>query len=175
MPGVVTLRHAVVIRRRRMLLYPPSSRAPSSTRRCSLLHPPSSRAPSSARHRARRPPSGATPRARRCAPTERRSLPARPPVRARLPSFEPRCSPHGATAATPPMSRGATIAMPSADHCPARFASPPPLHSVGLLGAENAPALRAMDSYLKEKLVTWLSPAALMLHQITWDDPSSLL
>jgi hypothetical protein len=28
---------------------------------------------------------------------------------------------------------------------------------------------------LKEKLVTWLSPAALTLHQITWDDPASLL
>lgn len=32
-----------------------------------------------------------------------------------------------------------------------------------------------MDSYLKEKLSTWLSPAALELHQITWDDPASLL
>jgi malonyl-CoA decarboxylase len=29
-------------------------------------------------------------------------------------------------------------------------------------------------SYLKEKLVTWLSPTALTLHQITWDDPASL-
>lgn len=37
------------------------------------------------------------------------------------------------------------------------------------------PALRALDGYLKEKLVTWLSPAALTLHQITWDDPASLL
>jgi len=35
--------------------------------------------------------------------------------------------------------------------------------------------LRALDSYLKEKFVTWLSPAALELHQITWDDPASLL
>lgn len=40
---------------------------------------------------------------------------------------------------------------------------------------ENMPALRALDSYLKEKLITWLSPAALHLHQITWDDPASLL
>jgi len=32
-----------------------------------------------------------------------------------------------------------------------------------------------LDSYLKEKFVTWLSPAALELHQITWDDPASLL
>ncbi|RCV11569.1 hypothetical protein SETIT_2G196300v2 [Setaria italica] len=46
---------------------------------------------------------------------------------------------------------------------------------LALLGEENAPALRALDSYLKEKLVTWLSPAALTLHQITWDDPASLL
>ncbi|GJN34083.1 hypothetical protein PR202_gb22721 [Eleusine coracana subsp. coracana] len=46
---------------------------------------------------------------------------------------------------------------------------------LALLGEENAPALRALDSYLKEKLVTWLSPAALALHQITWDDPASLL
>jgi hypothetical protein len=35
--------------------------------------------------------------------------------------------------------------------------------------------LRALDGYLKEKLVTWLSPAALSLHQITWDDPATLL
>ncbi|XP_020578301.1 malonyl-CoA decarboxylase, mitochondrial isoform X2 [Phalaenopsis equestris] len=40
---------------------------------------------------------------------------------------------------------------------------------------ENMPSLRALDSYLKEKLITWLSPAALHLHQITWDDPASLL
>ena len=37
------------------------------------------------------------------------------------------------------------------------------------------PSLRALDSYLKEKLITWLSPAALELRQITWDDPASLL
>lgn len=40
---------------------------------------------------------------------------------------------------------------------------------------ENLASLRALDSYLKEKLSTWLSPAALELHQITWDDPASLL
>ncbi|KAL2931341.1 Malonyl-CoA decarboxylase mitochondrial [Bienertia sinuspersici] len=39
----------------------------------------------------------------------------------------------------------------------------------------NIPSLRAIDSYLKEKLITWLSPAALELHRITWDDPASLL
>lgn len=35
--------------------------------------------------------------------------------------------------------------------------------------------LRALDSYLKEKLITWLSPANLQLHHITWDDSASLL
>ncbi|KAH0459210.1 hypothetical protein IEQ34_012024 [Dendrobium chrysotoxum] len=40
---------------------------------------------------------------------------------------------------------------------------------------EKLPSLRALDLYLKEKLITWLSPAALHLHQITWDDPASLL
>ncbi|WVY92781.1 hypothetical protein V8G54_031869 [Vigna mungo] len=40
---------------------------------------------------------------------------------------------------------------------------------------ENIASLRALDSYLKEKFVTWLSPAALELHQITWGDPASLL
>lgn len=40
---------------------------------------------------------------------------------------------------------------------------------------ENIASLRALDSCLKEKLSTWLSPAALELHQITWDDPASLL
>ncbi|KAE8733165.1 Malonyl-CoA decarboxylase family protein isoform 2 [Hibiscus syriacus] len=39
----------------------------------------------------------------------------------------------------------------------------------------NMASLRAMDSNLKDKLSTWLSPAALELHQITWDDPASLL
>ncbi|KAK8607813.1 hypothetical protein V6N13_023263 [Hibiscus sabdariffa] len=39
----------------------------------------------------------------------------------------------------------------------------------------NIASLRAMDSNLKDKLSTWLSPAALELHQITWDDPASLL
>ncbi|PKA51451.1 malonyl-CoA decarboxylase [Apostasia shenzhenica] len=46
---------------------------------------------------------------------------------------------------------------------------------VSLLEKDNLPSLRALDSYLKEKLITWLSPAALQLHQITWDDPASLL
>ncbi|CAL5409462.1 unnamed protein product [Camellia sinensis] len=40
---------------------------------------------------------------------------------------------------------------------------------------ESIASLRALDSYLKEKLITWLSPACLELHQITWDDPASLL
>ncbi|XP_020701536.1 malonyl-CoA decarboxylase, mitochondrial isoform X2 [Dendrobium catenatum] len=40
---------------------------------------------------------------------------------------------------------------------------------------EKLPSLRALDLYLKERLITWLSPAALHLHQITWDDPASLL
>ncbi|BAT87496.1 uncharacterized protein HKW66_Vig0069430 [Vigna angularis] len=44
-----------------------------------------------------------------------------------------------------------------------------------ILAEENIASLRALDSYLKEKFVTWLSPAALELHQITWDDPASLL
>nr|GMC83701.1 malonyl-CoA decarboxylase, mitochondrial isoform X1 [Ipomoea batatas] len=43
------------------------------------------------------------------------------------------------------------------------------------LNNENVASLRALDSYLKEKLVTWLSPANLELHNITWDDPASLL
>ncbi|WOL12659.1 malonyl-CoA decarboxylase, mitochondrial isoform X2 [Canna indica] len=40
---------------------------------------------------------------------------------------------------------------------------------------ENVPSLRALEAYLKEKLITWLSPASLELHQITWDDSASLL
>ncbi|THG21154.1 hypothetical protein TEA_009522 [Camellia sinensis var. sinensis] len=43
------------------------------------------------------------------------------------------------------------------------------------LREESIASLRALDSYLKEKLITWLSPACLELHQITWDDPASLL
>ncbi|MED6144489.1 hypothetical protein PIB30_016157 [Stylosanthes scabra] len=43
------------------------------------------------------------------------------------------------------------------------------------LREENIASLRALDSYLHEKLSTWLTPAALELHQITWDDPASLL
>ncbi|KAI3997080.1 hypothetical protein MKX01_032731 [Papaver californicum] len=46
---------------------------------------------------------------------------------------------------------------------------------LSMLQEENSAPLRALDSDLKEKLVTWLSPAALELHQITWDDPASLL
>jgi malonyl-CoA decarboxylase len=46
---------------------------------------------------------------------------------------------------------------------------------LSILAEENIAAVRALDSYLKEKLVTWLSPANLELHQITWDDPASLL
>lgn len=37
------------------------------------------------------------------------------------------------------------------------------------------PSLRALEAYLKEKLITWLSPATLELQQITWDDSASLL
>ncbi|GKV01970.1 hypothetical protein SLEP1_g14470 [Rubroshorea leprosula] len=46
---------------------------------------------------------------------------------------------------------------------------------LSILAEENIASLRALDSYLKDKLSTWLSPAALELHQITWDDPASLL
>ncbi|KAF3451761.1 hypothetical protein FNV43_RR07857 [Rhamnella rubrinervis] len=46
---------------------------------------------------------------------------------------------------------------------------------LSILAEENVVSLRALDSYLKEKLSTWLSPAALELLQITWDDPASLL
>ncbi|XP_015885239.3 uncharacterized protein LOC107420719 [Ziziphus jujuba] len=46
---------------------------------------------------------------------------------------------------------------------------------LSILAEENVASLRALDSYLKEKLSTWLSPAALELHQITWDYPASLL
>lgn len=46
---------------------------------------------------------------------------------------------------------------------------------LSLLAEANIPSLRALDSYLKEKLISWLSPAALELHQITWDDSASLL
>ncbi|KAF8030236.1 hypothetical protein BT93_E2627 [Corymbia citriodora subsp. variegata] len=46
---------------------------------------------------------------------------------------------------------------------------------LSILAEENIPSLRALDSYLKEKLGTWLSPATLELHQITWDYPASLL
>ncbi|KAL8462689.1 hypothetical protein ACS0TY_033638 [Phlomoides rotata] len=46
---------------------------------------------------------------------------------------------------------------------------------LSFLAEENIVSLRALDSYLKEKLITWLSPANLQLHNITWDDPASLL
>ncbi|XP_043690211.1 malonyl-CoA decarboxylase, mitochondrial isoform X1 [Telopea speciosissima] len=46
---------------------------------------------------------------------------------------------------------------------------------LAMIAKENNASLRALDSYLKEKLITWLSPAALELHRITWDDPASLL
>lgn len=46
---------------------------------------------------------------------------------------------------------------------------------LSIIADENVASLRALDSYLKEKLITWLSPANLELHQITWDDPASLL
>ncbi|KAB1201547.1 Malonyl-CoA decarboxylase, mitochondrial [Morella rubra] len=46
---------------------------------------------------------------------------------------------------------------------------------LSILAEQNIASMRALDSYLKEKLSTWLSPAALELHQITWDDPASLL
>ncbi|KAL7103052.1 hypothetical protein ACP275_08G156700 [Erythranthe tilingii] len=46
---------------------------------------------------------------------------------------------------------------------------------LSFLADENIASIRALDSYLKEKLITWLSPANLQLHNITWDDPASLL
>ncbi|XP_012841972.1 PREDICTED: malonyl-CoA decarboxylase, mitochondrial [Erythranthe guttata] len=46
---------------------------------------------------------------------------------------------------------------------------------LSFLADENIASVRALDSYLKEKLITWLSPANLQLHNITWDDPASLL
>uniref|UniRef100_A0A0A0M0R4 Malonyl-CoA decarboxylase n=1 Tax=Cucumis sativus TaxID=3659 RepID=A0A0A0M0R4_CUCSA len=46
---------------------------------------------------------------------------------------------------------------------------------LSILAEENTASLRALDTYLKEKLSMWLSPAVLELHQITWDDPASLL
>ncbi|CAO2842487.1 unnamed protein product [Amaranthus hypochondriacus] len=46
---------------------------------------------------------------------------------------------------------------------------------LSILKEHNIPALRALDFNLKEKLITWLSPATLELHCITWDDPASLL
>ncbi|KAL5097426.1 hypothetical protein RYX36_001753 [Vicia faba] len=56
-----------------------------------------------------------------------------------------------------------------------RFLSILRANILSILTEENIASLRALDSCLKEKLSTWLSPAALELHQITWDDPASLL
>ncbi|GJT81945.1 putative reverse transcriptase domain-containing protein, partial [Tanacetum coccineum] len=49
------------------------------------------------------------------------------------------------------------------------------LEHFGSVWDENVASIRALDSYLKEKLITRLSPANLELHQIKWDDPASLL
>ncbi|CAN1326624.1 Malonyl-CoA decarboxylase, mitochondrial [Linum perenne] len=46
---------------------------------------------------------------------------------------------------------------------------------LSILQDDNVASLRALDTCLKEKLTTWLSPFALELHHITWDDPASLL
>lgn len=46
---------------------------------------------------------------------------------------------------------------------------------LSILAEENTAPLRALESNLREKLITWLSPANLELHQVTWDDPASLL
>ncbi|KAF2303673.1 hypothetical protein GH714_021136 [Hevea brasiliensis] len=46
---------------------------------------------------------------------------------------------------------------------------------LSILEEENIGSLQVLDSCLKEKLNAWLSPAALELQQITWDDPASLL
>lgn len=46
---------------------------------------------------------------------------------------------------------------------------------LSILEDGNVVSLRALESYMKQKLITWLSPAVLELHQITWDDPASLL
>ncbi|KAG8365383.1 hypothetical protein BUALT_Bualt18G0099000 [Buddleja alternifolia] len=56
-----------------------------------------------------------------------------------------------------------------------RFLSVMRADILSFLAEENIASLRALDSYLKEKLITWLSPATLQLHNITWDDPASLL
>ncbi|CAA0825160.1 malonyl-CoA decarboxylase family protein [Striga hermonthica] len=56
-----------------------------------------------------------------------------------------------------------------------RFLSTMRADILSFLAEENIAPLRALDSYLKEKLITWLSPANLQLNNITWDDPASLL
>ncbi|XP_010425978.1 PREDICTED: malonyl-CoA decarboxylase, mitochondrial-like [Camelina sativa] len=45
---------------------------------------------------------------------------------------------------------------------------------LSILTIENMSSLRTLDSFLKEKLGMWLSPACLELHQITWLSPASL-
>ncbi len=40
---------------------------------------------------------------------------------------------------------------------------------------KNLASLRALDSDLKGMFATWLGPACLELHQITWNDPACLL
>ncbi|GFQ02873.1 malonyl-coa decarboxylase mitochondrial [Phtheirospermum japonicum] len=49
------------------------------------------------------------------------------------------------------------------------------LRFLSTMRADILSFLAALDSYLKEKLITWLSPANLQLLNITWDDPASLL
>ncbi|CAL1397572.1 unnamed protein product [Linum trigynum] len=56
-----------------------------------------------------------------------------------------------------------------------RFLSTLRADILSILQDENIASLRALDTSLKEKLTTWLSPVALELYQITWDDPASLL
>ncbi|KAL8158945.1 hypothetical protein V2J09_000482 [Rumex salicifolius] len=46
---------------------------------------------------------------------------------------------------------------------------------LSVIRSRNTASVRALDSYLKEKLVMCLNPAGLELHRITWDDPASLL
>lgn len=43
------------------------------------------------------------------------------------------------------------------------------------LQQKNLASLRALDSDLKGMFATWLGPACLELHQITWNDPACLL
>ncbi|KAG0562725.1 hypothetical protein KC19_9G167800 [Ceratodon purpureus] len=43
------------------------------------------------------------------------------------------------------------------------------------LHTKNLPSLRALDSDLQGLFATWLSPACLELHRLTWNDPACLL